>query len=123
MIWVKEVPGNPPNRCKIGRVSQKCLPMIVTSRGFTEGHDNTPCTLVSIRKQDTRYGGFISHTENQPRDTRGDCRHHAGACGTFMNKFRELGFISYNGHLEVHNSLLNVVLHDKPQIRRGDTVK
>jgi len=42
---------------------------------------------------------------------------------TFMNKFRELGFISYNGHLEVHNSLLNVVLHDKPQIRRGDTVK
>jgi CRP/FNR family transcriptional regulator, cyclic AMP receptor protein len=39
---------------------------------------------------------------------------------TFMNKFRELGFISYNGHLEVHNSLLNVILHDKPQIRRGD---
>jgi CRP/FNR family cyclic AMP-dependent transcriptional regulator len=39
---------------------------------------------------------------------------------TFMNKFRELGFISYNGHLEVHNSLLSVVLHDKPQIRRGD---
>ena len=59
MIWVKEVPGNPPNRCKIGRVSQKCLPMIVTSRGFTEGHDNTPCTLVSIHKQDTRYGGFM----------------------------------------------------------------
>jgi CRP/FNR family cyclic AMP-dependent transcriptional regulator len=42
---------------------------------------------------------------------------------TFMNKFRELGFISYNGHLEVHNSLLNVVLHDRPQIRRGDNVK
>jgi CRP/FNR family transcriptional regulator, cyclic AMP receptor protein len=30
----------------------------------------------------------------------------------FMNKFRRLGFISYNGHLEVHASLLNVVLHD-----------
>jgi CRP/FNR family transcriptional regulator, cyclic AMP receptor protein len=42
---------------------------------------------------------------------------------TFLNKFRELGFISYNGHLEVHNSLLNVVLHDKPQIRRGDNAK
>ena len=42
---------------------------------------------------------------------------------TFLNKFRELGFISYNGHLEVHNSLLNVVLHDRPQIRRGDNVK
>jgi CRP/FNR family cyclic AMP-dependent transcriptional regulator len=42
---------------------------------------------------------------------------------TFMNKFRQLGFINYNGNLEVHNSLLNVVLHDKPQIRRGDTGK
>jgi CRP/FNR family transcriptional regulator, cyclic AMP receptor protein len=30
----------------------------------------------------------------------------------FMNKFRKLGFISYNGGLEVHNSLLSVVLHD-----------
>jgi CRP-like cAMP-binding protein len=30
----------------------------------------------------------------------------------FMNKFRRLGFVSYNGHLEVHSSLLNVVLHD-----------
>ena len=34
----------------------------------------------------------------------------------FMNKFRNLGFIDYNGHLEVHTSLLNVVLHDEPQI-------
>jgi CRP-like cAMP-binding protein len=33
----------------------------------------------------------------------------------FMNKFRKLGFIEYNGHLEVHSSLLNVVLHDQPQ--------
>jgi CRP/FNR family cyclic AMP-dependent transcriptional regulator len=30
----------------------------------------------------------------------------------FMNKFRKLGFISYNGHLEVHSSLLTVVLRD-----------
>ena len=30
----------------------------------------------------------------------------------FMNKFRKLGFIDYNGDLEVHSSLLNVVLHD-----------
>jgi CRP/FNR family transcriptional regulator, cyclic AMP receptor protein len=34
----------------------------------------------------------------------------------FMNKFRKLGFIEYNGKLEVHNSLLNVVLHDKLEI-------
>ena len=42
---------------------------------------------------------------------------------TFMNRFRELGFIHYNGDLEVHNSLLNVILHDTPQIRRGDDEK
>jgi CRP/FNR family cyclic AMP-dependent transcriptional regulator len=36
----------------------------------------------------------------------------------FMNKFRKLDLISYNGQIEVHNSLLNEVLHDKPQIRR-----
>jgi hypothetical protein len=36
--------------------------------------------------------------------------------GHFMNKFRRLGFIDYNGHLEIHSSLLSVVLHDKPQI-------
>jgi CRP/FNR family transcriptional regulator, cyclic AMP receptor protein len=43
----------------------------------------------------------------------------AGMIGTtrsrvnfFMNKFRKLGFISYNGGLQVHNSLLSVVLHD-----------
>jgi CRP-like cAMP-binding protein len=34
----------------------------------------------------------------------------------FMNKFRRLGFIAYNGHLEIHSSLLSVVLADKPQI-------
>src|ERR1700716_1463732 len=37
----------------------------------------------------------------------------------FMNKFRQLGFIDYNvgnGGIEVHSSLLNVVLHDEPHI-------
>ena len=36
----------------------------------------------------------------------------------FMNKFRKLGLIDYNGHIEVHSSLLNVVLRDQPQLRR-----
>ncbi len=36
----------------------------------------------------------------------------------FMNKFRKLGFIDYNGTIEVHSSLLSVVLHDQPQIKR-----
>jgi CRP/FNR family transcriptional regulator, cyclic AMP receptor protein len=30
----------------------------------------------------------------------------------FMNKFRKLGFIKYNGGVEINNSLLSVVLHD-----------
>jgi CRP-like cAMP-binding protein len=34
----------------------------------------------------------------------------------FMNKFRRLGFISYNGTMEIHSSLLSVVLHDQPHI-------
>jgi hypothetical protein len=32
----------------------------------------------------------------------------------FMNRFRKLGFIKYNGELEIHSSLLNVVLRDSP---------
>ena len=38
----------------------------------------------------------------------------------FMNKFRKLGYIEYNGKLEIRNSLLNVVLYDKPEIRKDD---
>ncbi len=34
----------------------------------------------------------------------------------FMNKFRKLGYIDYNGRIEVHSSLLNVVLHEEPHI-------
>ena len=38
----------------------------------------------------------------------------------FLNKFRKLGFISYNGKIEVHRSLLNAVLYEKPQLERGE---
>jgi CRP/FNR family cyclic AMP-dependent transcriptional regulator len=38
----------------------------------------------------------------------------------FMNKFRKLGFISYNGQIEVHSSMLNAVLHERPQLRERD---
>jgi CRP-like cAMP-binding protein len=37
----------------------------------------------------------------------------------FMNKFRKLGLISYNGHIEVYNSLLNAMLHEKPQLKKN----
>src|ERR1700722_2018394 len=38
----------------------------------------------------------------------------------FLNKFRKLGLISYNGKIEVHRSLLNAVLYEKPQLERGE---
>jgi CRP/FNR family transcriptional regulator, cyclic AMP receptor protein len=38
----------------------------------------------------------------------------------FMNKFRKLGFIEYNGTMKVHTSLLNMVLHENPQLRRPE---
>jgi CRP/FNR family cyclic AMP-dependent transcriptional regulator len=39
----------------------------------------------------------------------------------FMNRFRKLGFISYNGKLEVHSSLLDAVLREKSQIGGEET--
>jgi CRP-like cAMP-binding protein len=41
----------------------------------------------------------------------------------FMNKFRKLGFITYNGGIEVHTSLLNAILHDLPQTRDARAIK
>jgi CRP/FNR family transcriptional regulator, cyclic AMP receptor protein len=38
----------------------------------------------------------------------------------FMNKFRKKGFIDYNGKIEVHRSLLDAVLHEKPHIDDED---
>jgi CRP/FNR family transcriptional regulator, cyclic AMP receptor protein len=38
----------------------------------------------------------------------------------FLNKFRKLGLISYNGKIEVPRSLLNAVLYEKPQLERTD---
>jgi CRP/FNR family transcriptional regulator, cyclic AMP receptor protein len=41
----------------------------------------------------------------------------------FMNKFRKLGFIDYNGRIEVHKSLLNAVLHERPNIKELNSGK
>jgi CRP/FNR family transcriptional regulator, cyclic AMP receptor protein len=38
----------------------------------------------------------------------------------FMNKFRRLELISYNGHIKVNNSLLSTVLHERPLLRERD---
>jgi CRP-like cAMP-binding protein len=39
----------------------------------------------------------------------------------FMNKFRKLGFIDYNGTIQVYQSLLDAVLHDKPELREEES--
>ncbi len=41
----------------------------------------------------------------------------------FMNKFRKLGYIKYNGKLEIHSSLLNVVLYDRPELKTKDRAR
>jgi CRP/FNR family cyclic AMP-dependent transcriptional regulator len=38
----------------------------------------------------------------------------------FLDKFRKLGFISYNGHIEVNSSLLDAVLRDKPELSEDE---
>jgi CRP/FNR family transcriptional regulator, cyclic AMP receptor protein len=38
----------------------------------------------------------------------------------FMNKFRKLGLITYNGNIEVHSALLSAVLHEKPLLKERD---
>ena len=38
----------------------------------------------------------------------------------FMNKFRKLGLISYNGQIEVHSSLMDAVLREKPELKEGE---
>ena len=67
------------------------------------GKEGTPETVIAKISQET-LAEMIGTTRSR--------------VSKFMNKFRKLGFIKYNGSLEVHSSLLSVVLHDHPQIRR-----
>jgi CRP/FNR family transcriptional regulator, cyclic AMP receptor protein len=50
-------------------------------------------------------------SQETPAEMIGATRSHVSQ---FMDKFRKLGFIDYNGHLEVHSSLLSVVLNERP---------
>ena len=65
------------------------------------GRDGKPEPLIAKISQET-LGDMIGTTRSR--------------VSFFMNKFRKLGLIDYNGGIEVHNSLLNVVLHDEPHI-------
>ncbi len=61
------------------------------------GKEGTPETLVPRISQET-LAEMVGTTRSR--------------VSFFMNRFRKLGFIHYNGGLQVHSSLLNVVLHD-----------
>jgi CRP/FNR family transcriptional regulator, cyclic AMP receptor protein len=61
------------------------------------GKEGTPQTVIPKISQET-LAGIVGTTRSR--------------VSFFMNRFRKLGFIHYNGGLEVHSSLLNVVLHD-----------
>ena len=64
----------------------------------------------------TRFGKEGQHEPVVPRVSQETLAEMVGTTRSrvsfFMNKFRKLGFIDYNGGLEVHSSLLSVVLHD-----------
>jgi CRP/FNR family transcriptional regulator, cyclic AMP receptor protein len=61
------------------------------------GKEGTPQTVIPKISQET-LAGIIGTTRSR--------------VSFFMNRFRKLGFVDYNGDLKVHSSLLNVVLHD-----------
>lgn len=56
--------------------------------------------------------------QHQPGNIGRDDRNDPIPRQLFMNKFRKLGLINYNGKIEVNSSLLNAVLYDKPEIQR-----
>jgi CRP/FNR family transcriptional regulator, cyclic AMP receptor protein len=63
------------------------------------GKEGAPATTIPDISQET-LAGLIGTTRSR--------------VSFFMNRFRKLGFIHYNGGIEVHSSLLNIVLHDSP---------
>lgn len=73
------------------------------------GKEGTPAPLIAKISQET-LAEMIGTTRSR--------------VSFFMNKFRKLGFIDYNGDgghkggIEVHKSLLNLVLHEQPHIKR-----
>jgi hypothetical protein len=54
--------------------------------------------------------------QGEPGDARGMIGTTRSRVSYFMNKFRKLGLIDYNGQIKIHSSLLNVVLHEEPHI-------
>jgi CRP/FNR family cyclic AMP-dependent transcriptional regulator len=61
------------------------------------GQEGVPQTIIPKISQET-LAGIVGTTRSR--------------VNFFMNRFRKLGFIDYNGSLKIHSSLLNIVLHD-----------
>jgi CRP/FNR family transcriptional regulator, cyclic AMP receptor protein len=69
------------------------------------GKEGTPQSISPNISQET-LAGMIGTTRSRVSE--------------FMNKFRKLGLISYNGHIEVNSALLDAVLRDKPELREDE---
>jgi len=67
------------------------------------GKEGTPDTFIAKISQET-LADMIGTTRSR--------------VSFFMNKFRKLGYINYNGKLEIHKSLLNFVLHEQPRLQK-----
>jgi CRP/FNR family transcriptional regulator, cyclic AMP receptor protein len=67
------------------------------------GKESAPQTVIPKISQET-LAGIVGTTR--------------GRVNFFMNRFRKLGFIDYNGSLKIHSSLLNVVLYDQRKSHR-----
>jgi len=73
--------------------------------------------LADFGKKDGAAPIPVSLSQETPAEMIGTTR---SRVSFFMNKFRKNGFISYNGKIEIHRSLLDAVLRDQPQIRGED---
>jgi hypothetical protein len=54
---------------------------------------------------------MCADSEDHPGNPGGNDRHTRSRVSFFMNRFRQLGCIEYNGGIQVHKSLLNLILH------------
>ena len=61
-----------------------------------------------------------SHTQNRPETLAEMVGTTRSRINAFMNKFPKLGFIEYNGEMKVNYSLMNMILHEAPQIRKDN---
>ena len=108
--------GIQPNRLNVH--SESGLPQVLRPRlvSACEAENQLLCPVVPLRCCDGAIGLQRRPTpQGSPQGARNASRddwHDAPRVNFFMNKFRKLGFIKYNGGLQINTSLLSVVLHE-----------